>query len=87
MALRVTVELLPGGDASRARTLARAMITNVGNDVHSGDYAFSVSEGDNPFADTPAWSRNGRLEGHARTLSVWALVAEIASWAAECNRG
>jgi hypothetical protein len=86
MALRVTVELLPGGDTSRARTLARAVIANVGDDIHSGDYAFSVSEGDNPFADIPAWSREGRVEGHARTLSLLALVAKVTTWAAERSR-
>jgi len=81
MTVRVTVELIPGGVEKFARTLARAEISNVGGSAWSGDYEFTVSEGDNAFTEVPAWTDTGRIEKHSRATSVWLLVAKVAMWA------
>jgi len=81
--LRVTVEIWPGGDKTCARTLAIANIANVSDLADVSDYAASITEGHNPFTNTPPWSRRGHVLQHDRKNSVWALVAKVANWAAE----
>jgi len=81
--LRVTVEIWPGGDKTRARSLAIANVANVSDLANVSDYAVSVSEGYNPVTNTPPWSQRGQIYEHDRRTSVWALVAKVAVWAAE----
>ena len=81
--LRITVEIWPGGDKTRARTLAIANVANVSDLADVSDYAVSVTEGYNPVTNTPPWSQGGSVFQHDRRTSVWALVAKVAIWAAE----
>ena len=81
--LRVTVEIWPGGDKTRARSLAIANVANVSDLANVSDYAVSVSEGYNPVTNTPSWSQRGQIYEHDRRTSVWALIAKVAVWAAE----
>jgi hypothetical protein len=81
--LRVTVEIWPGGDQTRARAVAIANVANVSDLADVSDYAVSVTEGYNPVTDTPPWSRRGSVFQHDRRTSVWALVTKVAIWAAE----
>jgi hypothetical protein len=81
--LRVTVEIWPGGDNARARALAIANIANVSDLADVSDYAVSITEGHNPITNGPPWSRRGYVFQHDRRNSVWALVAKVATWAAE----
>ena len=81
--LRVTVELWPGGDETRARSLAVANVANVSHLADVSDYAVSVSEGYNPLTGTRPWSQRGHVFQHDRKTSVWALIAKVAIWAAE----
>jgi hypothetical protein len=81
--LRVTVEIWPGGDKTRARSLAIANVANVSDLANVSDYAVSVSEGYNPVTNTPPWSQRGQIYEHDRRTSVWALIAKVAVWAAE----
>lgn len=81
--LRVTVEIWPGGDKTRARSLAIANVANLSDLANVSDYAVSVSEGYNPVTNTPPWSQRGQIYEHDRRTSVWALVAKVAVWAAE----
>jgi hypothetical protein len=78
--LRVTVEIWPSGDKTRARAVA---IANVANLADVSDYAVSVTEGHNPVTNTPPWSQHGSVFQHDRRTSVWALVAKVAIWAAK----
>jgi hypothetical protein len=78
----IKVELWPGGYEGMKRTLAKAHIGNVSNLADVSDYIVTVSEGANPITGTPAWSARGRVDGHKRQQSVWALVAKAAAWAA-----
>jgi hypothetical protein len=83
--LRITVELIPRGDESKARELARAKVVNIDameRMMHS-DYSVSVSEGDNKYAGTKAWSRKGTLFEQPKRASVWALVAAVSRFAVE----
>jgi hypothetical protein len=81
--LRITVEIWPGGDKTRARSLAIANVANVSDLADLSDYEVGVTEGHNPLTNTPAWSQRGRLCQHDRRASVWALIAKVAIWAAE----
>lgn len=81
--LRVTVEIWPGGDETRARVLATADVGNVSDLAETSDYGVRVTEGHNPLTNTPTWSRSGYVFQHDRRTSVWALVAKVAAWAAE----
>jgi hypothetical protein len=80
--LVIKVELWPGGYEGMKRTLAKAHVGNVSNLATVSDYVVSVSEGANPITETPAWTARGRIDGHDRQQSVWALVAKTAAWAA-----
>jgi hypothetical protein len=83
--LRVTIEILPGGNKEHARAIAVADIANISDLSEVSDYAVSVTERYNPVANSPAWSRRGFILQHARRASVWALVAKVAAWAAESD--
>lgn len=85
--LVIKVELWPGGEEQYKTVVARALIGNISDLADTSDYAVSVSEGQNPIAGTPAWKGRGRIDGHDRRQSVWALVEKAASWAAaEANK-
>lgn len=81
--LRITVEIWPGGDKTRARAVAIANVANLSDLADVSDYAVSVTEGHNPVTNTPSWSQRGSVFRHDRRTSVWALVAKVAIWAAE----
>jgi hypothetical protein len=81
--LRITVEIWPSGDETRARKVAIANVANLSDLADVSDYAVSVTEGHNPITNTPPWSQRGRGFQHDRRTSVWALVAKVAVWAAE----
>jgi hypothetical protein len=81
--LRVTVKIWPGGDKTRARTVAIANVANLSDLADVSDYAVGVTEGHNPVTKAPPWSERGYVLQHDRRTSVWALVAKVAIWAAE----
>jgi hypothetical protein len=81
--LRITVEIWPGGDKTRARSLAIANVANVSDLADVSDYEVSVTEGHNPLTNAPPWSQRGHLFQHDRRASVWALIAKVAAWATE----
>jgi hypothetical protein len=80
--LRVIVELVPGGDESRKRELARADIGNISHLAPVSDYVVRASENMNGLAGRPAWAKTGLVTKHNRNQTVWALVARAADWAA-----
>jgi hypothetical protein len=81
--LRITVEIWPGGDKTRAHAVAVANVANLSDLADVSDYAVSVSEGHNPVTNTPPWSQRGHVVQHDRRTSVWALIAKVAIWAAK----
>lgn len=80
--LIVTVTLLPGGDASRAKDLATARISNVSDLAVMSDYEARVIEHANPVTMMGHQSAMLEIKEHRRDQSVWALVAEVADKAA-----
>ena len=60
--IRCRIELLPGGDESRARTIGLVEIANIGGNTAVGDYAVILKKTP-PFAGAlkAAW-RRGRLQ-------------------------
>jgi len=76
--LRIRIELVPNGDESKKRELARAELCNVGN----GDYSIMAWEGDNCAARKITWESRGHLGGHDRRSTVWELAVKAARWAA-----
>lgn len=70
--IRVTVELLPGGDAGRARHLGTAYIANDGTGTETtGSYSVMLSRRGMPWS---IWKR-GRVQGFPRKrLLAWDLL-------------
>ena len=81
--LRITAEIWPGGDETRARKVAIANVANLSDLGEVSDYAVLAAEGYNPVGNTPPWSQRGSVLHHDRRTSVWALIAKVAIWAAE----
>ncbi|MCW3062643.1 MAG: hypothetical protein JWQ02_4464 [Capsulimonas sp.] len=77
--LRITVEIVPGSEPSRRRTLATMAIANISALAATSDYELSASEGANPLASTAARTCQAVLTGHDRRQSVWAIVAAASS--------
>lgn len=69
--LKVTVEIWPGGDESRSKTIGEAIIFNDGTSVDVGignyDAVFQLFE---PLRPTT----KARVENHDRTQDVFALL-------------
>ena len=81
--LRVTVELVPGGDETRARAIAQMTIANVSDLADISDYEFEARERANPIAGTPARETTGTVRRHDRRQTVWSLVGKAATQASQ----
>lgn len=81
--LRITVEIVPHGDESRARRIASAEIANLSDRGSVSDYSIKASEEFNPVTGELAQAWTGKIEQHDRRASVWALIAKVATWATE----
>jgi hypothetical protein len=77
--LKVTVELVPGGDETKARPIARMTIANVSALADISDYAVEASAAENPVAGMSAREDRARVQKHDRRQSVWSLVAKAAA--------
>jgi len=70
--IRVTVELLPGGDASRARHLGTAEIANDGTGTaEAGNYVVTLSKWGRP---KQAWKRGAFSGFDRKRLGPWDLL-------------
>jgi hypothetical protein len=68
--LRVLIELWPGGDSSRAKSIGEAEIVNVGGDAETGDYHVRLLRG----SDRQTW-KTGRVIGFRRLeRGAWELL-------------
>ena len=81
--IRITVEIIPRGDESRARRVATAEIANLSDRGTICAYRIAASEEPNPVTGDPAQAWTGAVEQHDRRASVWSLIAKVATWAAE----
>jgi hypothetical protein len=73
--IRVTVELLPSGYAEARRTIGLMHIANISNLARRSNYKVVLTEGDNPLAETKAFTRTVYVHDHDRKQSVWSLIA------------
>ena len=77
--IRVTIELVPGGDESRKVRIAGADIANITALAKLSDYDASMFEDASPITGKPAIVYRHQLSGHNREQSVWALIEKVAA--------
>ncbi len=71
--LRVTVELVPFGDESRAKEIGMLLIANDGEGTHeSGNYAYVYG-----YTDRDVPLARGTVKKFPRSQGAWALVKKI----------
>jgi hypothetical protein len=81
---RITVEILPHGDETRARKIARMDLGQVSDRAAALDYEISASSEADQRSGQPAFEASGMVVSHRRQDSIWALVAKSAGWVADC---
>lgn len=75
--LRITVELWPRGDHTKAETIAVMDLWNTGEgSLTQGNYEGSATTEPSPWNPNPE-RRGGRVTGHLRGNSVWNLIAKM----------
>lgn len=79
----VSVQLHPGGDAFRAKEIARMVLGNVSNLNVLSNYALLAREGSNPVTGNAPVQIVSKIRRHRRAQSVWALVAKAAKRSAK----
>lgn len=77
--LKVSVEILPGGDPTRRRTLGLLTIANATDAGGRSDYEVYATEGANPLASLPARACATIVRSHDRHQSVWRLIEAAAA--------
>ena len=80
--LAIRIELWPGGDKSRARTIAEATVTNISGLDDVSDYQVAALETASDVTGLPARAGGFIISGHPRKSTVWMLVAKVAMAAA-----
>ncbi len=73
----VTVELLPGGDATRRETIATAEIANVSELADSSSYDCYIKAHSWPAQNIGATNRHFRICGHRRAAGILPLLRRV----------
>jgi hypothetical protein len=81
--IRIRVDIWPNGDRRRAYTQGTPVICCAPGQGPVCDYSVHAGESQNEAAQTADWSSKGHILRHDRRASVWALVAKVATWAAQ----
>ncbi len=77
--LKITIELLPGGDPTCRRPLATMSIANASNLADVSNYDVTVLEGENSLTGAPPRLCTCIVRDHPRAQSVWVLVGAAIS--------
>ena len=77
--LKISVEILPGGNPAQRRTIGVMTVGNSSDLADLSSYEISASESANPVAGTSARSCQTTLEDHDRRQSVWSIVSAAAA--------
>lgn len=72
--LVVTVDLAPGGDESRRRTIATISISNESDLADVSNYLVTAMEAASPLTGECAGIAQAKVLSHARKQRVWALL-------------
>lgn len=86
--LRVTIDILPGGDSDRARTIGIAHISNVSELADRSDYEAVVTTQRYEPLGIKGGTRSVKITNHLRRQDVTALLAKVFEKASEspcCN--
>jgi hypothetical protein len=73
--LRISVELLPGGNPVDRRALSTMSISNISDLAATSDYEVEVLEAENGLTGSRPRLCSCVVKNHVRAQSVWALVA------------
>jgi hypothetical protein len=73
--IRITVEIWPGGDETRAREIARMTIANISGLAPESAYEIWASSDANKFGQA-AFEASGMTVRHRRKDSIWMLIAK-----------
>jgi hypothetical protein len=76
--IHVTVDLLPGGDPERRRTIGTLRIANASYLADISDYAVKAVQAANPLTGSPPGIGCCEVIGHDRRQAIWALIARAA---------
>jgi hypothetical protein len=83
--LVVTVDLLPGGDPERRRTIGSLRIANASNLADISDYRIVAVQAANPLTGATAGIGSCEVIGHDRRQAIWSLLAKAAEAAARAE--
>lgn len=76
--IRVTIDLLPGGDPSKSKTIATARIANTSDALpDTSDYVAEVKANGNPSLDIEPVNVLMKISGWNRRQSIIALVGAV----------
>lgn len=70
----VTVDLAPGGDPARRRTLATMHLSNLSDLADVSDYRIVAMEAANRLTGDPPGIAETTVTDHVRAQRVWALL-------------
>jgi len=76
--LVVRVELWPGGNYRKSRTISTMIVGNISQLAEISDYDIRMHEGAVDHLDIPEREEHFELKGHRRKQSVWAIIAKAA---------
>ena len=83
--LVVTIDLLPGGDPERRRTIGSLRIANASDLADISDYRVVAVQAANPLTNSPAGIGSSEVIGHDRRQSIWTLLARAAEAATKAE--
>jgi hypothetical protein len=76
--LVITIDLYPGGNSQRRRTIASLRIANISGLADISDYDVKAIQAANPLTGSPAGIGSSEVLGHDRRQSIWTLLAKAA---------
>lgn len=76
--LVVTIDLFPGGNPQRRRTVGTLHIANASDLSEVSDYRIEATQAFNPVTGSRAGIGSCEVIGHNRRQSIWKLLAKAA---------
>jgi hypothetical protein len=83
--LVITIDILPGGDPRRRKTIASMTIGNISNLADISDYVVQGFEEVDTLSGSQLRAARTFVRGHDRRQHVWPLIAKAADALAEAE--